>query len=214
MSEDSGTERTRFSEEELRALAARGVVKRFPKNAVIVSEGDDTDPLYIILSGRVKVIVSDEEGGEVVLGMRGPSEYFGEFALDGGPRSASIVALEPSSFAVIPRDQVREFLRSHPDFSVHLIEKLIERTRELTESVKRLVLMDVYGRVTRLLLELARKENGKLVIHEKLTQQDIANRVGASREMISRIFKELVAGGYITVEQKHIIINKALPRRR
>jgi len=214
MSEESGTARVRFSEEELRALAARGVAKRYPKNAVIVSEGDDTDALYIILSGRVKVMVSDEDGGELVLGMRGPGEYFGEFALDGGPRSASIVALEPSSFAVIPRDQVREFLRSHPDFSVHLIEKLIERTRELTESVKRLVLMDVYGRVTRLLLELAQKENGKLVIHEKLTQQDIASRVGSSREMISRIFKELVAGGYITVEQKQITINKPLPRRR
>lgn len=212
MSEESGTARMQLSEEELRALAARGVVKSFAKNAVIVSEGDDTDALYVILSGRVKVFVSDEDGGEVVLGTQGPGEYFGEIALDGGPRSASIMALEPSRFAVIARDKVRDFLRTHPDFSVHLIEKLIRRTRVLTESVKSLALMDVYGRVARLLLELARKEDGKLVIHEKLTQQDIASRVGASREMISKIFKDLAAGGYITVEQKQITINKPPPR--
>lgn len=102
MSEDNATARTYLDEAELRALAAQGVVKSFPRNAVIVSEGDDTDALYIILSGRVKVFVSDEDGKEVVLGTQGPGEYFGEIALDGGPRSASVMALDPSRFAVIP----------------------------------------------------------------------------------------------------------------
>jgi CRP/FNR family cyclic AMP-dependent transcriptional regulator len=211
MSDENATARMHLDEDELRALAAQGVVKTFPRNAVIVSEGDDTDALYIILSGRVKVFVSDEEGKEVVLGTQGPGEYFGEIALDGGPRSASVMTLEPSRFAVIPRDKVRNFLRTYPDFSVHLIEKLIRRTRVLTESVKSLALMDVYGRVARLLLELAKEEDGKLVINEKLTQQDMANRVGASREMISKILKELSAGGYVTVEQRRITINKTPP---
>jgi len=201
-----------LTEGELRTLSGEGVVKTFPKHAVIVNEGDETDSLYVILSGRVKVFLSDEAGKEIVLGTQGPGEYFGEMVLDGGPRSASVMTLESSRFAVVPKQKFREFLRTHPDFSVHLIEKLIRRTRALTDSVKSLALMDVYGRVARLLLELATEEEGKLVINEKLTQQDIANRVGASREMISRIFKDLSSGGYITVDSRRITINRTPPR--
>jgi len=201
-----------LTEEELRALSGEGVVKTFPRQAVIVNQGDETDSLYIILSGRVKVFLSDDTGKEVVLGTQGPGEYFGEMVLDGGPRSASVMTLEPSRFAIVPKRKFREFLRAHPDFSVHLIEKLIRLTRALTDSVESLALMDVYGRVARLLLELATEEDGKLVINEKLTQQDIANRVGASREMISKIFKDLFSGGYVTVEGRRITINKIPPR--
>jgi CRP/FNR family cyclic AMP-dependent transcriptional regulator len=201
-----------LTEEELRALSGEGVVKAFPKQAVIVNEGDETDSLYVILSGRVKVFLCDEAGKEIVLGTQGPGEYFGEMVLDGGPRSASVMTLEPSRFAVVPKTKFREFLRNQPDFSVHLIEKLIRRTRALTDSVKSLALMDVYGRVARLLLELATEEDGKFVINEKLTQQDIANRVGASREMISKIFKDLSGGGYITIKGRRITINRTPPR--
>lgn len=111
-----------------------------------------------------------------------------------------------------PKSRFRDFLRAHPDFSIHLVEKLIGRIRALTENVKSLALMDVYGRVARMLLEMAVKENGRLTVLEKLTQQDIANRVGASREMISRIFKDLTAGGYISIDKKQITIHKAPPR--
>jgi len=201
-----------LTEGELRTLSGEGVVKTFPKQAVIVNQGDETDSLYVILSGRVKVFLSDEAGKEVVLGTQGPGEYFGEIMLDGGPRSASVMTLEPCRFAIVPKEKFREFLRAHPDFSVHLIEKLIRRTRALTDSVESLALMDVYGRVARLLLELVTEEDGKLVIKERLTQQDIANRVGASREMISKIFKDLSTGGYITVEGRRITINKIPPR--
>ena len=199
-------------EEELRVLAGEGVVKSYPRHAVIVNEGDETDSFYIILSGRVKVFLSDEAGKEVVLGTQRPGEYFGEMVLDGGPRSASVMTLEPSRFAVIPKHRFREFLRGHPEFAIHLVEKLIHRTRALTENVRSLALMDVYGRVARLLLELGREAGGKLAIDQKLTQQDIANRVGASREMISKILKDLSLGGYITVEKKRITINKTPPR--
>lgn len=197
---------------ELRALAEQGVIKSFPKNSVIVNEGDETHSFYIIVAGRVKVYVSDESGKEIVLGTYGAGDYFGEMVLDGGPRSASVMTLEPSRFAVIPREKFREFVLTHPNFTMHFVERLIRRTRTLTESVKSLALMDVYGRVARLLLELAKPENGRMVIAERLTQQDIADRVGASREMISRILKDLATGGYITVEKKQITINKTPPQ--
>ena len=197
---------------EIRALSARGIVRSFPKNTIILSEGDETDSLYIIISGRVKIFLSDDAGKEVVLGTQGPGDYFGEMALDGRPRSASVMTVEPSRFAVIPKTNFREFVRSHPDFAVHVIEKLIDRIRALTENFKSLALLDVYGRVARLLLDLAREQDGKLVVGEKLTHQEIANRVGASREMISKIFKGLTLGGYITVDKRRITINKTPPR--
>jgi len=196
---------------ELRALSGQGAIKSFQKHTVIVSEGDETDSLYVILSGRVKVFVADESGKEVVLGTQGAGEYFGEMVLDGGPRSASVMTMEPSRFVIIPKHKVRDFLRGQPDFAIRLIEMLIRRSRALTVSVKSLALMDVYGRVARLLLELAEDDRGKLVIREKLTQQDIASRVGASREMVSKILKDLASGGYLSITQKRITIHKAPP---
>lgn len=198
--------------DELRALSEQGVIKSFPKNTVIVNEGDETNSFYIIVAGRVKVFVSDETGKEIVLGTSGAGDYFGEMVLDGGPRSASVMTLEPSRFAVIPKEKFRDFLVTHPTFAMHLVERLIRRTRTLTESVKSLALMDVYGRVARLLLELAKPVDGRLIIAERLTQQDIADRVGASREMISRILKDLTIGGYVTIEKKQITINKTPPQ--
>lgn len=199
--------------EDIRALSARGVVRSFPKNTIIVTEGDETNSLYIIVSGRVKVFLSNDAGKEVVLGTQGPGEYFGEMALDGRPRSASVMTVEPSQFAVIPKANVRDFLRDHPEFAVHMIEKLIGRVRTLTENFKGLALLDVYGRVARLLLELAIDQDGKLVVGENLTHQEIASRIGASREMISKIFKDLTLGGYISVEKRRITINKTPPKR-
>jgi CRP/FNR family cyclic AMP-dependent transcriptional regulator len=201
-----------LDEDELRLLSMQGIVKNFPKNTIIVSEGDETDSFYIILGGRVKVFVSDEEGREIVLGTQGPGEYFGEMVLDGGFRSASVMTLDSSRFAIIAKNKFRDFVLSHPRFALDLVEKLIRRTRALTENVKSLALMDVYGRVARLLLELAERKDGTLVIEERLTQQDIASRVGASREMISRILKDLAAGGYVSVEKRRITIHKTPPR--
>jgi CRP/FNR family cyclic AMP-dependent transcriptional regulator len=198
--------------DELRAISAHAQTRAFPRNAVVLNEGDRTDSLYIILEGRVKAFVADTDGKEVVLSTQGAGEYFGEMVLDEGPRSASVMTLEPSRFLVVPKADFKEFLLKNPVFGVRVIEKLIHRVRALTENVKSLALMDVYGRVARLLLELAREEGGKLVIREKLTQQDIASRVGASREMISKILKDLSIGGYITVERQHITINKTPPR--
>jgi len=201
----------RLLPEEMRALSARGIVRSYPKSTILLTEGDRSDALYLILSGRVKIFVSDASGKEVVLGTQGPGEFFGEMALDGGPRSASVMTIESSRFAVIPQANARDLVREHPEFAAHLIEKLIGRVRTLTDNFKGLALLDVYGRVARLLLELATEQDGKLVVAERLTHQEIANRVGASREMISKIFKGLTAGGYVSVDKRRITVNKTLP---
>ena len=146
----------------LAQIAASGITRAFPKSTVLIHDGDVGDSLYIILSGRVKVYASNEEGKEVVIDFHGPGEYVGEMSLDGAPRSASVVTTEPTTCAIVNRAQFREFLLSHPDFALHLIEKLIHRVRVATENVKSLALSDVYGRLVRLLNTLAQPANGRV----------------------------------------------------
>jgi CRP/FNR family cyclic AMP-dependent transcriptional regulator len=200
-----------LSEQDIAALSRRAVTRAFPKNTIILNEGDQTDSLYIILSGRVKVFLANEEGKEIVLDTQGPGEYFGEMVLDEGPRSASVMTLEPCRFQLIPKEDVKALLQSHPDFAMHLVRKLIYRGRVLTEHVKSLALQNVYGRFAKLLNEMAVPQDGKRVLQEKLSQQELANRVGASREMINRIVKDLTTGGYISVDGQRIVIHKPLP---
>jgi CRP/FNR family transcriptional regulator, cyclic AMP receptor protein len=201
-----------LSEPEIAALAQAAIVRTFPKNTIVVTEGERSDSLYVILSGRVKVFVSDEDGRDLVLNVVGAGEYFGELALDEGPRSASVATLEPSKMAVIPNETLKAFLASHPGAALLLIRVLIGRTRRATESLKNLAMLDVYGRVAKLLLELAREVDGRLVVEERLTQQDIGERVGASREMVSRILKDLTAGGYIGSENGKFVVHRRPPR--
>ena len=196
-----------------RELASLGRVRTYPKNTVFITEGDSSDSVFVILSGRVKVFISDSEGHEMILDTQGPGEYVGEMALDGKPRSASVLTLEPSTFSVVGREPIREAIKRNPDFALDMINRIIDRARIATSSVKDLALLDVYGRVARLLLNMAVEQNGKLHIPEKLTQQEIAERVGASRDMVSRIFRDLTAGGYISVENRIITINKKPPAR-
>lgn len=200
-----------LSEADLMVMGSHGIARSYPKNTIIVTEGDTTDSLYIILEGRVKAFVSDGEGHDMVLSTQGPGEYFGEMALDEGPRSASIMTLEPSRFLVVRKDDVRDFVVKNPAFALSLIEKLIHRARSLTASVKSLALMDVYGRVARLLLELAEDMGDKLTIPQRLTQQEIASRIGASREMVSRILKDLSSGGYLTQSRTGIVLHRKPP---
>jgi CRP/FNR family cyclic AMP-dependent transcriptional regulator len=195
----------------LAQVAQRAPSRTFLRNAIIVTEGDDSDTLYVILSGRAKVYVADNDGHEVQLNQLGPGEYFGEVTLDGGPRSASVMALESCRCAVVKREELARFMAENPEFAVHVTRKLAHRVRALTSSVRDLALMDVYGRVARLLLELAEEVDGRLVIGEKLTQKDIAQRVGSSREMISRIFSDLTAGGYVRKENGRLVIVRKPP---
>jgi CRP/FNR family transcriptional regulator, cyclic AMP receptor protein len=197
--------------ETLRKIAATGVIRTYPKNTVIINEGETGDSLFIVLSGRMKVYASNAAGREVVIAFHGPGEYVGEMSLDGSPRSASVMTVEPTTCAVVNRASVREFLPANPEFAMHLIEKLIQRVRLTTENVKSLALSDVYGRLVKLLLTLAVEREGRLIVPERLTQQDIAERVGASRDMISRLLKDLVAGGYLVIQNHMITILKKPP---
>jgi CRP/FNR family cyclic AMP-dependent transcriptional regulator len=198
----------------MRAIAARGNVRRYPASTVLITEGDRSDLLYIVLEGRVRVYSANEEGREVTIVTHGAGEYVGEMALDGGMRSASVMTLEPTTCAVVSGRDLREFVASHPDFAQHLVMKLIWRVRQATDNIKSLALQDVYGRVVRLLDELSEPQPGGMrVVHERLTQRDIAERVGSSREMVSRIFKDLVTAGCLEVKPGRIAILKKPPAR-
>jgi CRP/FNR family cyclic AMP-dependent transcriptional regulator len=198
-------------DETLRNIAATGVVRTFPRSTVLINEGDVGDALYVILAGRVKVYSSNEAGREFVIDFHGPGEYVGEMTLDGEPRSASVMTVEPTTCAVVNRAQFRDFLLAHPDFAMHLIDRLIHRLRVTTGNLKSLALSDVYGRLVRLLNALAVPHDGRHIVPEKLTQQDIADRVGASRDMIGKLMKDLTGGGYITVEDRTITLLRKLP---
>ncbi len=201
-----------LSDEDIQRIAGSGVVKSFPKHTVLISEGDQSDFLYVILEGKVKVFVSDESGKEAILNIQGPGEYFGELALiDEVPRSASVMTLTPSRLAFVSRADFEACLAEHPNLALKLIRTLTQRIRSLTEVVKNLALHDVYGRVARTLLKLAQEKNGMLVIEQRLTHQDIADMVGASREMVSRIMKDLTTGGYLQTKNKIITIQSKLP---
>ena len=202
---------TPLQDETLRSISASGVIRTFPRNTVLINEGDVGDALYVLLSGRVKVYSSNEQGREFVIDFHGPGEYVGEMSLDGAPRSASVITVEPTTCAIVSRTQFRDFVLAHPDFAMHLIERLIHRVRVTTSNLKSLALSDVYGRLVRLLNALAQEVDGRWVVPERLTQQDIADRVGASRDMIGKLLKDLVAGGYLSVEERTITILRKLP---
>jgi CRP/FNR family transcriptional regulator, cyclic AMP receptor protein len=200
-----------LDENALRELAPHGAVRAFPKSSIVVNEGDETDSIYVLLAGRVKAFVSEEDGREAVVNTVDAGDYFGELVLDGGPRSASIMTLEPCRFFVIPRSDIEGLIERNPAFARDMIDRLIGKVRSLTTKVRDLALKDVYGRFVRFVDENAVEQSGKRVVPERLTQSDIAARIGGSREMVSRIVKDLTAGGYISIEAKHIAVHKKLP---
>ncbi len=204
-----------LSDDELEALAGNSSSRSFPKNTVVIHENDPADSLFIIESGKVKVYCSDKNGKEFIMNTQAEGDYFGELALlDDSSRSASVRTVEKSSFCIIYKDDFNRVLDDHPNIARKLIQNLSARVRKLTADVKSLALQDVYGRVTNVLMDLAEERgDGTLFIPEKLTQQDIADRVGASREMVARILKDLTIGDYIRFEGRHIIINSRLPAK-
>jgi len=195
----------------LRELAARGVVRRYRKGALLIQEGDAGDTLFILLAGRVKVFASNETDREIVISEVGPGDYVGEMALDGGPRSASVEALVPTTCSCVARQDLSIFIGEHPEFAFQLIAKVIARVRVTTATVKRLALLDVYGRLASLVNALAIERDGVRTVPYGLTHQDIADRIGSSREMVSRILKDLVAGGYIAIDRRIITLVRPLP---
>ena len=199
---------------DLELIEQRMVKRSYPKNTVILSEGDNSDSLYLILSGKVKVFLNDESGKEAIINYQEAGEYFGELSLiDDCQRSASIMTTEKTQLAVITKQAFHQIMQSNPDIAIHLLKDMVQRIRTLTEEVKGLALSDVYGRLSKTLLSMAVEQDGQLVIEDSFTQQELANRIGASREMVCRIFKDLVKGGYLTTGPKQTVIHKALPTR-
>lgn len=200
-----------MDQSDIEMVAAQAVTRQFPKNTVIVSQGDETDSFYVIVQGKVDVFLQNDKGKEIIINTMGLCESFGELAPLGGiPRQASIITTEDSTFGIISRQVFMDTLLVKPSIGMRIIDLLIGRIQDLTEEVSSLALEDVYNRVVRVLYKHADEVGDKLVT-EKLTQQDIASRVGATREMVHRILKELKTGGYISIEGKHITIEKKLP---
>lgn len=192
------------------ALLRCAKLLKYPKNSVIVTEGDTHSNFYIVVSGSLKVFVTGDDGRQVTFNRLEPGDYFGELALiDGAPRSASVMTLAPTTLQVISQQDFHQFLTADSGASMAMMKAMARRIRVLTNSVRDLALLDVYGRVANLLKQRATTEAGHGEL--KLTHQEIADMVGASREMVSRIMRELAVGGYIEQTTGSIILLKPLP---
>ncbi len=213
MPDDPVEDRPLLSEQLLDELRALGSVHSFPKNSIVVIEGEPAETLYIVNSGKLRVFLSDEEGREVELSQLGPGEYFGEVMLGSRVRTASVNAIEPCKLCLVGREQFETLLRIRPDLAFNLIQSLISRVKVLTKNVERLALMDVYGRVSRLFSEAAVSDESGSRYVPGLSQQKIADKVGASRSMINRILKDLTVGGYISVSRERIELKRVLPSK-
>jgi len=201
-----------LTSDDLELIAAHGSRRSYPKNSILISEGDSAGDFYIVVSGQVRVYSSNEEGREVILNSIGPGGYFGELSvMDDAPRSASVVTLEPTQVVAVSKAALRRCLAEHPDIALRMIRALSQRVRALTTSLRNMALLDVYGRLVNVLMDMARQEDGALVIARKPTQQELANMVGASREMVSRILKELANAGYLEVQGRRLIIHATPP---
>jgi CRP/FNR family cyclic AMP-dependent transcriptional regulator len=204
---------TQLNDRELDAVRAVATEKSYAKQSVVLTEGEMGDSLYMIQSGKVKVFIGDEDGREIILKILGPGDFFGEMSMiDKQPRSASVNTIEASTFLVLTHAMFESCVEQAPRIGNMVMRILAQRVREADRKIGTLALMDVYGRVASTLLELSVYSNGKLMVGEKLSQQDLANMVGASREMVNRILKDLSDRGFIMVESKSItIINRELP---
>ena len=201
-----------LSKDDLELLEHHMVTRSFQKNTIIINEGDEANSFFIIIKGAVKVFLSNEEGKEIIINAQGAGDHFGELALlDDAPRSASVITTEKSTIGVIAKEDFHKVLAKNTDLSLNLIRELTRRVRLLSDNIRSLALMDVYGRVAKILLDMAQEEDGIMVINKRPTQQDIANHIGASREMVARILKDLTTGNYITIDGRRLIINEKLP---
>lgn len=194
---------------EIVELETLGQERSVAKNSIVINEGDETDSLYIVLKGRANALRSDESGRQFIINRFGPYDYFGEMSFfDRNSRCATVITREKCTLMVLPRKAFFEFAARHPEIYKNLIKALLEKLRRATQQIEQLAFLDVYGRLARFLVE---NQNTEGVIEEKLTQQELADMVGSSRETVNRIFNELVVGGFIEKEKGRIIVKKKLP---
>ena len=200
-----------FPEDQLRMLTTMVTRRSASRSTTIMAGGDATDSLYIVLSGRLKVMMSDSDGKEVILSILGPGEFFGEMGLiDDEPRSASVVTIEPCELLSTSKRDFKKCLSDNAEMSMAVMRGLVRRLREADRKIGSLALLDVYGRVARLLLDMAENVNGEKVVTKRLPKQDIAKMIGASREMVSRVMKDLQTGGYIEMRGSNIVLRDTI----
>jgi len=200
-----------FPEDQLRMLTTMVTRRSAARSTTIMAGGDATDSLYIVLSGRLKVMMSDSDGKEVILSILGPGEFFGEMGLiDDEPRSASVVTIEACELLAIAKRDFKKCLLENNDMAMAVMRGLVKRLREADRKIGSLALLDVYGRVARLLLDMAENVNGEKVVTKRLPKQDIAKMIGASREMVSRVMKDLQTGGYIEMRGSNIVLRDTI----
>jgi CRP/FNR family cyclic AMP-dependent transcriptional regulator len=200
-----------FPDEQLRMLTSVVTRRSAARSTTIMAAGDATDSLYIILSGRLKVMMSDADGKEVILSILGPGEFFGEMGLiDDEPRSATVITIEPCELLAINKRDFKKSLAENFEMTMAVMRGLVRRLREADRKIGSLALLDVYGRVARLLLDMAENVNGEKIVTKRLPKQDIAKMIGASREMVSRVMKDLQTGGYIEMRGSNIVLHDTI----
>ncbi len=199
-----------LDETELDRLSRVAGRRRAGRGEQVVRAGESADALLVLLTGRAKVTNFDEEGREIILAWLGPGEFFGEMGLiDGSPRSASVVAVENCELLTIGKSEFQRCMQDNFQVALKLMQILVRRLREADRNIESLALLDVYGRVARLLLNLSEEQGGKRMVKQKISKQDMARMIGASREMVSKVMRDLEVGGYIISEGDHITITGA-----
>jgi CRP-like cAMP-binding protein len=199
-----------LADEDIASLARLTTRRRYPKDTVVFFENEEGDSFFMILEGRIKVTILGDDGREIILSVLGPGDFFGEMALlDNEPRSATAIAVEESELLILQRTDFQG-VATKRTITGALIRVLTARLRRANHQISTLALLDVYGRVARVILDMAREEGKRLkdgrIAFRRATHQEIANRIGTTRETVTRMLKDLERQGLIQVEGKEIIV--------
>jgi CRP/FNR family cyclic AMP-dependent transcriptional regulator len=200
-----------LSEEAISSLSHLATRRRYPKDTVVFFENEEGDTLFMILEGRIKVTILGDDGREIILTMLSPGDLFGEMALlDNEPRSATAIAVEESELLSLHRTDFYAVIAENPGISTALIKVLSARLRRANHQISTLALLDVYGRVARVILDMAREEGRRLkdgrIAFRRATHQEIANRIGTTRETVTRMLKDLERQDLVKVEGREILL--------
>jgi CRP/FNR family transcriptional regulator, cyclic AMP receptor protein len=206
-----------LTEGDIQALSRLALRKRYPKDSVVFFENEEGDFFFMILDGRIKVTILGDDGREVILSMLGEGDFFGEMALlDQEPRSATAIAVEDSELLSLHRNDFQAALSDNRSITTGLIRVLSGRLRKANHQISTLALLDVYGRVARVIVDMAREEGRRLkdgrIAFRRATHQEIANRIGTTRETVTRMLKDLERQGLIQVEGKELVVQPDFER--
>ena len=206
-----------LTDQDIASLGRLSIRKHYPKDTVIFFENEEGDFFFMILEGRIKVTILGDDGREVILSLLGPGDFFGEMALlDNEPRSATAIAVEDSELLSLHRTDFQSVLADNKSITVGLIRVLTSRLRKANHQISTLALLDVYGRVARVIVDMAREEGRRLkdgrIAFRRATHQEIANRIGTTRETVTRMLKDLERQGLIHVEGKEMVVQPDFER--